>query len=194
MIAATHGKRAIDNLTQFKPFLMEHQMDPEVQAFEESILFFADAYNKHGPGSRKNSPLSSGAATPPLSSGATSSTSTTPSDSERRLSGPLYPPGRRRSSFARRVSNSLALLAAQNAIYEDVFAEEAEDWKDSLRRQHQFEAWQIEAAAVDRSVRILPGVKRIMDSIPKGRYAVATSGAKTYGQFDTSQYRRISQD
>ena len=45
------------------------------------------------------------------------------------------------------------------------------------------EAWQIEAAAVDRSVRILPGVKRLMDSIPEGRYAVATSGAKTYGAF-----------
>ena len=44
------------------------------------------------------------------------------------------------------------------------------------------EAWQIEAAAVDRSVRILPGVKKLMDSIPEGRYAVATSGARTYGK------------
>lgn len=46
---------------------------------------------------------------------------------------------------------------------------------------HQLEAWQLEAAGVDRSVRILPGVKRVMNSIPKGKYAVATSGAKTYG-------------
>jgi len=45
-----------------------------------------------------------------------------------------------------------------------------------------FEAWQIEAAQVDRSVRILPGVKKLMDSIPDGRCAVATSGAKTYGE------------
>ena len=44
------------------------------------------------------------------------------------------------------------------------------------------EAWQIEAAQVDRSVRILPGVKKLIDSIPNGRCAVATSGAKTYGE------------
>lgn len=33
---------------------------------------------------------------------------------------------------------------------------------------------------VDRSVKILPGVRRMIDSIPEGRYAVATSGATTY--------------
>ena len=42
-------------------------------------------------------------------------------------------------------------------------------------------AWQVEAASIDRSVRILPGVKKMLSCIPKGRYAVATSGAKTYG-------------
>lgn len=31
----------------------------------------------------------------------------------------------------------------------------------------------------DKSVRILPGVRRLIDSLPKGRFAVATSGAKT---------------
>jgi len=46
--------------------------------------------------------------------------------------------------------------------------------------KHCLEAWQQEAASVDRSVRILPGVKRMMESIPQGQYAVATSGAKTY--------------
>ncbi|TFY61048.1 hypothetical protein EVJ58_g4758 [Rhodofomes roseus] len=71
VIAATHGKRAIDNLAQFKPHIRAHEMDDEVQAFEESILFFADAYNKHGPGSRQNSriatPIDSSVATPALS-------------------------------------------------------------------------------------------------------------------------------
>ena len=38
------------------------------------------------------------------------------------------------------------------------------------------EAWQLKAARVDRAVQILPGVKRIIDSIPAGEYAVATSG------------------
>jgi beta-phosphoglucomutase-like phosphatase (HAD superfamily) len=33
---------------------------------------------------------------------------------------------------------------------------------------------------VDMSVRILPGVRALIDSLPEGKYAVATSGAKTY--------------
>jgi len=41
--------------------------------------------------------------------------------------------------------------------------------------------WELEAAAMDRSVRVLPGVKALLASIPEGRYAVATFGAKTYG-------------
>jgi len=40
--------------------------------------------------------------------------------------------------------------------------------------------YDIEDEVVDQSVRILPGVRRVIDSIPAGRYAVATSGAKTY--------------
>jgi hypothetical protein len=33
---------------------------------------------------------------------------------------------------------------------------------------------------IDMSVRILPGVRKLIDSLPEGKYAVATSGAKTY--------------
>ena len=33
---------------------------------------------------------------------------------------------------------------------------------------------------VDMSVRILPGVRELIKSLPTGKYAVATSGAKTY--------------
>jgi HAD superfamily hydrolase (TIGR01509 family) len=33
---------------------------------------------------------------------------------------------------------------------------------------------------IDMSVRILPGVRKLIHSLPKGTYAVATSGAKTY--------------
>jgi hypothetical protein len=40
---------------------------------------------------------------------------------------------------------------------------------------------ELEIAEVDRAVRILPGVKALLESIPEGRYAIATSGAKTYG-------------
>lgn len=41
-------------------------------------------------------------------------------------------------------------------------------------------AGEIEADCVDRSIRILPGVRNMIDSLPDGRYAVVTSGAKTY--------------
>ncbi|EEB86820.1 hypothetical protein MPER_16083, partial [Moniliophthora perniciosa FA553] len=68
VIAATHGKRAVDNLAQFKPHIQAHEMDDEVQKFEESILFFADAYNKHGPGSRRGS-MSSSLNESPIDSG-----------------------------------------------------------------------------------------------------------------------------
>ena len=44
--------------------------------------------------------------------------------------------------------------------------------------------WNLEEKIIDRSVKILPGVRRMIDSIPKGRYCVATSGAKTYGALD----------
>ena len=69
----------------------------------------------------------------------------------------------------------------EGAEFQDM-SESVADWRAELQQKHLFEAWQVEAAAVDRSVRILPGVKKLMDSIPEGRYAVATSGARTYGK------------
>ncbi|OBZ71277.1 2-deoxyglucose-6-phosphate phosphatase 1 [Grifola frondosa] len=164
VIAATHGKRAVDNLSQFKPHIKAHEMDDEVQAFEESILFFADAYNMHGPGSLQNSPLSSAIATPSLTP-----TSTAPS-----------------SRAASRTSSFVGTLSQLTQYRRPSFLhrEEAHEWTatdcEAKATKDQLAAWQIEAAAVDRSVQILPGVKKMMDSIPKGRYAVATSGAKTY--------------
>ena len=43
------------------------------------------------------------------------------------------------------------------------------------------EEWQLEAASIDRAVQILPGVRRLIDSIPAGRYAVATSATTKFG-------------
>ncbi|KAM5543934.1 hypothetical protein V8D89_002551 [Ganoderma adspersum] len=195
VIAATHGKRAVDNLAQFKPHIRAHEMDAAVQAFEESILFFADAYAKHGPRSGARaveiSPLSSGEATP--SSVARSRSSSV--DSQLSLaseSGDGVSRSPVRPAFVRR----LATLLICHQVAEDIVVEIEEiEYADhepavdmkmkaelelELEEKHMLEAWQIEAAAVDRSVRILPGVKGLMDSIPEGRYAVATSGAKTY--------------
>lgn len=75
------------------------------------------------------------------------------------------------------------LSETESAVFEDPVMEEAHDTileNEAAIKKHEFSAWQIEACAVDRSVQILPGVKRMIDSIPSGRYAVATSGAKTY--------------
>ncbi|TBU31828.1 HAD-like protein [Dichomitus squalens] len=189
VIAATHGKRAVDNLAQFKPHIKEHEMDSEVQAFEESILFFADAYNRHGPGSQPGTPLSSGAATPALTPSNSAPASRSSSRASSFVGNLAQLAAFRRPSFLHRVSSLLSMSPntipkGNAATFEETIAEEEEgvtkDWRTSLEKQHQLQAWQIEAAAVDRSVRILPGVKRVMDAIPKGKYAVATSGAKTY--------------
>ena len=100
-------------------------MEAEVQAFEESILFFADAYNKHGPGSTT---ASSTTTTPPLSTpGSSDACSSSDSDS------PMSPPSRpsmhahsvtisseaRRPSFARRLSKKLESLASEQAVSDD---------------------------------------------------------------------------
>ncbi|KIK69832.1 hypothetical protein GYMLUDRAFT_236304 [Collybiopsis luxurians FD-317 M1] len=186
VIAATHGKRAVDNLAQFKPHIKPHEMDREVQSFEESILFFADAYNSHGPGSRRasfssESAIDSGIPTPSLTPGSSAPSS--------RASSFAFDSSRR-PSFASRLSSALMMSAVPEAdvvdqlAFEDPIMEEDQleirGQHNDQSKKHQLQAWQIEAAAVDRSVQILPGVKKMIDSIPAGRYAVATSGAKTY--------------
>ncbi|KAF9019864.1 HAD-like protein [Hymenopellis radicata] len=189
VIAATHGKRAVDNLAEFKPHIKEHEMDDEVTKFEESILYFADAYNVHGPGSRRNSttsspfentPLSSGFATPSLTPGSSAPSSRASSFAAHQV---------RRPSFGTRLGSMLSMSVMPEAqVYEPTFDDGFDGVNSELVRnewnpkalKHELQAWQLEAAGVDRSVRILPGVKRMMDSIPAGRYAVATSGAKTY--------------
>lgn len=166
-------------------------MEGEVQAFEETILYFADAYNLHGPGSQPQSPITynnscaieSGATTPALSAGSSAPSSRASS---------FAASNSRRPSFGQRLSNILSMTAvpeSDNATFEDPVMEEQheeivnqESTKDKLQR-HELAAWQLEATEVDRAVQILPGVKRMMDSIPKGKYAVATSGAKTYGSY-----------
>ncbi|KZT18596.1 HAD-like protein [Neolentinus lepideus HHB14362 ss-1] len=190
VIAATHGKRAVDNLSEFKPDIKSHEMEDEVRKFEESILYFADAYNLHGPGSQPatpdswtpmvSTPLSSGAATPELSR--TPGSSAPPS-----RSGSFSPSQQlRRHSFGTRLNNMLRMTVvpeSEGAVFEDPIMEEDQQdvvAADSKQAKHMLQAWQLEAASVNRSVKILPGVKKMIESLPAGRYAVATSGAKTY--------------
>ncbi|KAF9017714.1 HAD-like protein [Hymenopellis radicata] len=181
VIAATHGKRAIDNLAEFKPEIKAHEMDAAVTQFEETILYFADAYNHHGPGSRRGSEATSvfSESTPALTP-----ESSEPSSRNSESSAPSHRP-----SFLSQVDNAFRMSSvpeyaptfddddmdiAHNEIIASELNSEAKVIEDVM------EAWEIEAASVDRSVRILPGVKKMLDSLPQGRYAVATSGAKTY--------------
>ncbi|KAH8106681.1 HAD-like protein [Phellopilus nigrolimitatus] len=188
VIAATHGKRAIDNLAFYRPEIKAHEMDAAVEAFEQSILDFADSYQKRAVRRRSSGESSagfsahagsdSGESTPALSdtaassrsgslSTSTSTSSTTTTDSTT---------GARRPSFATRLSDMLA-----SAISEDSVLPVFDESTDEKRADADIEAaWETEADAVDRSIRILPGVKNMIGCIPDGRYAVATSGAKTY--------------
>jgi hypothetical protein len=48
VIAATHGKRAIDTIAHFKPHLRAHDLPAAVDEFERSITFYADAHTRGG--------------------------------------------------------------------------------------------------------------------------------------------------
>ncbi|KAF7304821.1 HAD-like protein [Mycena kentingensis (nom. inval.)] len=155
IIALTHGKRAADNLAHLKPEIEDHAMDDAVAVFEQSILAYADAFSKYGHYHDTVPTPSSGALTPALVSDSDSD-SRAPSPT---LTGPIRP------GFITRLSEKL-IATARKLEEQHAKAEPA--------------AWEIEAATTDRSVKILPGVRRMLSSIPKGRYAVATSGAATY--------------
>ena len=160
VIAATHGKRAIDNLANFKPHLRSHEMGAAVEEFERSILFYADAC-AHRRAARSSSSLL-------LSD----------SDSD--------------SYFESTASNSSvsSLVLSAAASTEQLVAGSSSGLADELaaalstaRAGISSVEWEpeLDAAEVDRAVRILPGVQALLESIPEGRYAIATSGAKTYG-------------
>ncbi|KAJ7774499.1 HAD-like protein [Mycena maculata] len=186
VIALTHGKRAVDNLAMLKPDIEEDEMDAAVAAFEQSILFYADAFHKYGPGrhGEQASLPSSGALTPALwsdSSSESSATSSGPPSRQPSSAGNMDPI---RPGFVTRLSQMLVATAleleakgSRRLIEEEGYYNHKEERKSPL---NQPQAWEAEAEAVNRSVKILPGVRRMLSSIPNDRYAVATSGAKTY--------------
>ncbi|KAI0042333.1 HAD-like protein [Auriscalpium vulgare] len=180
VIAATHGKRAIDNLAQFKPELKAHEMDDAVTDFENTILYYADAFNS-APATEYSTPSWS------LKSSTTSSIdgtpyltpeSSAPSSTEDLSDVSDISDAPRRPSFITRLSKALmSTMRTAPRVHDD---EEALVGGAVQLMEDTLEAWRVEAMSVDRSVRILPGVRKMIDSLPEGRYAVATSGAKTY--------------
>ena len=147
-------------------------MNDEVTKFEESILFFADAYKLHGPSSKFRDPFGtiplteilndSGATTPSLTRGSSTPFSVSSNDSK-------YSP-----------LDSGDIQIHYGETHRDFLRES--DIYDFAKTKG-LEEWQLEAASVDRAVQILPGVKKLIDSIPAGRYAVATSATKKFGNF-----------
>ncbi|KAJ7430707.1 HAD-like protein [Mycena galericulata] len=179
IIALTHGKRAVDNLAMLKPEIEEDEMDAAVAAFERSILFYADAFHKYGPGGRREqvSIPSSGALTPALLSDSSSGSSVTSSGPPSRQPSSTGNHDPIRPGFVTRLSQMLVATALE---LEEKGSRRLNDEEGSKTPLDEPKEWQLEAATVNRSVKILPGVRRMLSSIPVGRYAVATSGARTY--------------
>lgn len=75
-----------------------------------------------------------------------------------------------------------AINVAKDPVSDEMLQQAGKDISQQLVKEDVLTAWQQEAASIDRSVRILPSVKEMIASIPEGRYAVATSGAKIYGK------------
>jgi len=176
VIAATHGKRAIDNLARFKPRLHPDELSAAVEEFERSILFYADAHANANTHARLRA--AAGSSTPSLSDAGS-------------CSGPGSSAG---SSCVSSLVQSAAVSTEQLVIVSGPQAELADELAIALTAAAAVEKgcvtsregageweWELEAAGFDRAVRVLPGVKTLLASIPEGRYAVATSGAKTYG-------------
>ncbi|KWU45786.1 Haloacid dehalogenase-like hydrolase [Rhodotorula sp. JG-1b] len=185
VIAATHGRRAIDNLRDLKPKLRRltnEQMEPHVEEFEKKILKEADEFGEKvrvrrasesssrrnsASSSRRNSRRgSSSSGRNPLLSGLAGGQfgmSSISTDQSGQASGTASPKPIDDETNLDSVNQKLAGLNTNDDRMAQLDADPFEDSDEE-----------------DSAVRILPGVRRLIDSLPTGRWAVATSGAKTY--------------
>jgi hypothetical protein len=167
---------------RFKPHLLDHELPEEVQAFEETILAFVDEYGLKMKERQRDSRASSFINSDDL--GLTpqrltpSSSATTSVCSSRRESVEEEVEATEEMDITAAASSALVLRSPMIKIMAD-----NGDPYDVLKSKLEvvFEDEELLEELVDRSVKILPGVRRMIDSIPEGRYCVATSGAKTYG-------------
>lgn len=79
---------------------------------------------------------------------------------------PVDDPARRESGL--RFDTILSKLTEQ---FPSSLTTEESPFEDELETEEEM---------IDMSVRILPGVRAVINSLPDDKYAVATSGAKTY--------------
>ncbi|WWD21063.1 hypothetical protein CI109_105544 [Kwoniella shandongensis] len=161
VIKATHGRRASDNLMELVPGLRKEHVEREVDKFERSILAFADT----PPESRKSSFSSARSGRGSISGSSLSPmTPMTPNSAAADIT--RNPAFRFSTSDTLNFANYKLSKTIEEAVIEDEspFEDEQEE----------------EEKIVDMSVRILPGVRDMINSLPEGKFAVATSGAKTY--------------
>ena len=117
VIAATHGRRAIDNLRDLKPELRrksDADMGPHVEEFETRILNNADEYQKEVR-SRRESEASSRRSSRAASRRASQSASRRPSQPGSGIASPA-PTGEaapRRNSFANELTRRMAVLGVR---------------------------------------------------------------------------------
>ncbi|KAH9458678.1 hypothetical protein MJO28_005764 [Puccinia striiformis f. sp. tritici] len=186
VIDATHGRRAIDNLKDLKPQLRRMsaaEMEPHVEEFETEILRQADHFQKEVRSrrssmasskrqsretSRKNSMVFNNVDHKPRRQSSLSQSITADGVSGRMAALGLKPLTQAPSTNQEEDPNS-------SNIDEDVFDDD--DDEEEIKTDDE----EVDVSDLtDKSVRILPGVRKLIDSLPEGRYAVATSGAKTY--------------
>jgi len=190
VIDATHGRRAIDNLKDLKPHLRRMsnvEMEPHVEAFETEILRQADHFQNEVRSrrssmasskrqsretSRKNSMIINGTDHKPRRKSSLAQSITADGVSSRMASLGLKP-------LTQAPVNGQGVQEDPNSsnIDEDVFDDDDDDDDDEINTDDEV----VDVSDLtDKSVKILPGVRKLIDSLPEGRYAVATSGAKTY--------------
>ncbi|EFP84504.1 hypothetical protein PGT21_019473 [Puccinia graminis f. sp. tritici] len=200
VIEATHGRRVMDNLKDLYPNLRrmsDAEMAPHVKEFEIEILRQADEYGIEVK-SRRSSVASSRRASRAASR--TASFAGTPDEKPRRKSNlsqsvtpdnvsarmaamgiaPLssnnssssIPQAEKRANTPAEMLAKKKLAVLQSSVNQDVF----EDGDDSDDEDIEIDVSDL----VDRSVRILPGVRKMTDSLPADRFAIATSAAVTH--------------
>lgn len=202
VIAATHGRRAIDNLRDLKPKLRRltnEQMEPHVEEFEKKILKEADEFGdkvrvrrasesssrrNSASSSRRNSRRgSSSSGRNPLLSGLAGGQfgmSSISTDQSGQASGTASPKPIDDETNLDSVNQKLAGLNTNDDRMAQLDADPFEDSDEEDSAFDLDEYTEEEIGCRNKSVRILPGVRRLIDSLPTGRWAVATSGAKTY--------------
>ncbi|KAH9814999.1 HAD-like domain-containing protein [Melampsora americana] len=187
VIEETHGRRVMDNLKDLYPHLRkmsDADMQPHVKEFEIEILRQADEY-----GVEVKSRRSSAASSKRASRAASFVANGEPSDANK----PRRKSNLSNSITAEGVASRMAamgikpLSTADKHVPEANAAEKKSSALDASAAEDVFEdelsdtELEIDVSdLVDRSVRILPGVRRLTDSLPIDRFAIATSAAVTH--------------